>query len=544
LPGTDGAGVRRYLERVRPWLREWWWLALLGLAVQAFWAWRVEHPTYFDAYYYTTNAQRLAAGQGFTQEIIWQYLDQPQGLPAPSHTYWMPLASIVGAAGYQLTGTFRGAQLPFWLMAGLLPLLTYTISWRLFRQRWQARAAALFTMAGGYYTAYWVQPTTFALFAWTGGGSLLALALAQERNRNVYWLLAGIAAGLAHLTRADGILLLGVAFLLWALPLARGRSWHGRRLLLLLAGYLLVMTPWFYRTWRLTGQPLSTVGGETVFLTVYDDVFAYGRTFSLEQYLSWGWRNILTSKLEAVWLAVQTYIAVVGLVVLGFLSALVWIVVHRRQPNTSETAALAQELSRRRRFLRPFTWYGILLFVAMSLVFTFPGQRGSLLHSSSALFPWAMALAPAGLDVAVEWIAARRRRWRPAQARRFFAVAFVFMAFAISVAVASGQPLRRDEAAIYREIGELLPPAAVVMASDPPGLHYHSGLRAIATPNEPPAVLLEVACRYGATYLLLDAGHPVPLTDLYEGRDRSIQMELVREFSPDVRLYRLNEVQG
>ena len=114
--------------------RDLLWIALLGLCVQAFWAWRLQHPSYFDAYYYTTNAQRLAEGHGFTEEIIWQYLDDPQGLPTPSFTYWMPLPALLGAAGYTLTGTFRGAQLPFWLLAGLLPWLGYAISWRLTRR--------------------------------------------------------------------------------------------------------------------------------------------------------------------------------------------------------------------------------------------------------------------------------------------------------------------------------------------------------------------------------------------------------------------------
>ena len=60
--------------------RDWLWLAVLGLLVQAFWAARLAHPSYFDAYYYTIGGQQLATGQGFTEPVIWQYLDDPAGL--------------------------------------------------------------------------------------------------------------------------------------------------------------------------------------------------------------------------------------------------------------------------------------------------------------------------------------------------------------------------------------------------------------------------------------------------------------------------------
>lgn len=526
--------------------RDLFWIVLFSLAFQAFWGLRLAHPSYFDAYYYTTNAQRLAAGEGFTQEIIWQYLDDPAGLPNPSHTYWMPLPSVVGAVGYALTGTFRGGQIPFWLLAGFLPVLGYAISWRLSGgQRWQARTAALLTAAGGWYAAKWVQPTTFSLFGWVGGGCLLLLALAHERRRPLYWGLAGLAAGLAHLARADGILLLGIAGLLWLWQMVGGNRGKGNEstlalrgsdrrslgasLLLLLGGYLLVMAPWLWHTWRVTGRPLATAGTQTIFLTTYNDVFAYGRSFDLAHYLAWGWRNILLSKVQASWLALQTFIAVTGLTALTFFVVVGWIGLGRH-PAT-------------RRFLRPFTWYTILLLLVMSLLFTFPGQRGSLLHSSTALWPWSMALVPAGIERTVVWIARRRRAWRPEQAKRIFAIMFVVMAYVITFAVALDQPRMEAAAAVYEEVAATVPEDTVLMTGDPPGVYYHTGLRAIVAPNEPAPGMLDAADRYGATYLLLDEGRPPPLTSLYEGEVSHPRVALVRDFGAGYRLYRLLSVE-
>lgn len=119
------------------------WLLLAGLLFQGFWLLLLPTPAYMDAYYYTTNGQRLAEGHGWTEMVVWQYLDNPAGVPTPSHTYWMPLPSLFAAAGYTLTSSFRGAQLPFWLMTSLLPLLSYLISHKLGGERWQNIAATL-----------------------------------------------------------------------------------------------------------------------------------------------------------------------------------------------------------------------------------------------------------------------------------------------------------------------------------------------------------------------------------------------------------------
>jgi 4-amino-4-deoxy-L-arabinose transferase-like glycosyltransferase len=503
-------------------------LGLWGLAFQALWLIRLEHPSYFDAYYYTTNAQRLAGGHGFSEEIIWQYLDDPAGLPHTSHTYWMPLPSMVGATGYRLFGSFRGAQLPFWLLAGLLPVLGYVISWRLSGERWQAITAALLVAAGGYYAGLWVQPATFVIFGWIGGSFLLLLTLAQEQVRLRLWLLAGLLAGLAHLARADGLLLLPVAGLVWLW------WWRAQRPALLMvlgagalvvAGYLAVMGPWFWHSYRATGAALSTVGTQTIFLTDYNDVFAYRRQFDLDNYLAWGWSNILRSKLWAIWIGVQTFVAVTGLTAFTFLVVVGWLARWRR-PST-------------RRFLLPATLYTLLLYGTMTLIFTFPGARGSLLHSSTALWPWSMALVPVGVAATIDWIAARRRSWRPRQARRIFAVAFVIMAYAITFAVAAGRPLGHEEAAVYRDVQTRLPGDAVVVTGNPPGFYYHTGVPALALPYEEPAVLLQIARRYDADYLLLDHNSPARLAEPITSPGGYPGITMLQDYGDGYRLFQL-----
>ncbi len=502
------------------------WLAVVALCVQAFWAGRITHPTYFDAYYYTINAQQLADGKGFTEPIIWQYLSAPEGVPAPAFTYWMPLTSLVAAAGLTLVHTFRGAQLPFWLMAGLLPWLSYAICWQLTRQRTQARMAALMTAAGGYYAAYWVQPTTFVLFAWVAGGCLLVLGWAVERKTAVSWFIAGLLAGLSHLTRTDGILLLGIGY--WVLGIGYWKKISNLQSLVshaltLSAGYLFIMGGWFWRMSQTIGQPLPTGSAETIFLTSYEDIFAFGRSFTLSNYLAWGWANIWQSKLQAVGLALLTLVLVSGLTIFTLFFIWAWVKLGRS--------------GQAKGFLRPFTLYTLLLYGSMSLIFTFPGQRGSLLHASAALWPWTMALAAVGVHLAIEWMGQKRPSWQPERAKRFFVPVFVGLVYVISFVVSLGQPLLREEAAVFQQIQAIVPDDATVMIVVPANFYYQTGLTAIVLPNEPPEVVREVAARYGADYLVLSPNAFAPMRGIYEGSDTHPQIQLVQEFPLSLKLY-------
>jgi hypothetical protein len=538
-------------------------IALIGLAVQGFWVWQVTEPTYMDSYYYTTNGQRLATGNGFTELVIWQYLDSPDSLPVPSHTYWMPLPSMIAAAGYTIWDDFRGAQIFFWLLGGLLPLLTYAICFLLRGERWQNWVASLFTAAGGYYAAFLGQPTTFAPFAWAGATSLLftGLAITTRISRNIdpgsiqksitrqkLWLfLAGIAAGIAHLARADGLLLLIIAILIWLFHERMGRDEHGYpssddndrdsesennklRLslgtLLILAGYLVIMGMWLFRNWRVTGFPLPAGGTQSLFLTTYDDLFAYGRDLDFNSFIEWGWANIFMSRIQGLSISLQTYLAVVGLIFLMPFSIIGFVKSYRNNYHRS--------------LLRSVLWYAISLLLIMSLLYTFPGTRGSLFHSSVALWPWSMALAALGIGTSIDWVSKRLSHWQPEKAKLRFSTMFVVIAFLLSIVISWPRSHVREDSDLFREIAGDLPDDAVVMAGNAPAIFYHTGRAAINVPNEPPSILVEVAERYGARYLILDENYPQPLADLYHGNEEYPAIKLIKSFE-SIKLYQLDE---
>ena len=297
----------------------------LALLVRVLAALPQTQPNYMDASYYLVGGQRLAQGYGFSDPYVWNYLDRPHGLPHPSHLYWMPLPSILVAASQSIFGVnYRAAQIPFVLLSAVLPLLAYLVAQHVSGIRRHAWMAALLTIFSPFYLPYWGVPESFAPFA-VFGALALYWACAEARWK---WLAAGACAGLAHLSRADGALLLLPMLLIQVrLRDSDGRRKifipHARRAALsfIIIGYLAVMLPWFLRNLSAIGAPLSTAGSQTIWMCNYDELFAYGQQFDLTHLLSCG--NVIATRLNGVasglvhWLAEAGMIFLAPLIVIG-----------------------------------------------------------------------------------------------------------------------------------------------------------------------------------------------------------------------------------
>ncbi|GAP17974.1 hypothetical protein, partial [Levilinea saccharolytica] len=155
--------------------RDYCILYLIGLILAAAWASFQAAPGYMDADYYYLGGVHLAEGKGFWENVLWNYLDDPAGLPHPSHAYWMPLASILAAGGMLVSGTtsFWAAKLPFLLLAAGVPVVSAALGYRLTGRRGLAWLAGALGLAPGFYAAYMTLTETFALYMLLGGGVLL-----------------------------------------------------------------------------------------------------------------------------------------------------------------------------------------------------------------------------------------------------------------------------------------------------------------------------------------------------------------------------------
>jgi 4-amino-4-deoxy-L-arabinose transferase-like glycosyltransferase len=521
-------------------------LLALALVVRAATALPLRVPGYMDAYYYYVGAERIVAGYGLTEPYIWNYWLEPLRLPAPAFQYWLPLTSFIMVPFLALLGpSFRAAHVPFVLLSALLPLIAYRVSFILAPARRRAILAGLLTIFTPFYMKYWVSTDNFTPFALCAGLALLTMRRAVERQDLRWYAAAGALVGLGHLARADAPLLLAVLALAGLWPAGAAESLRRRwkpslaGLALAVAAYGLVLLPWLMHNISAMGAPFNPVGARTIFLRDYDDLYSYGRPIDLASYLAWGWPAILRSKLDA---AGANLITVTVVFLLLFMAPL---------------AAWEMWARRRETLTRLVGWYLLLLYLTMTLIFTFPGPRGSLLHSGGALLPFLLAYAAGGLERAIAWAARRRATWDVTRACRVFGagsllIAVIASAFVYARAVWAGGDSQQawnthDDG--YRIVDAWLdaqgaPADAPIMVVNPPAFYYFARRPAIAIPNEPPETIAAVCARFGAGYLLLEANRPRPLDALFAGAAPPAgrpTLELVKAWhapEPEVKLYR------
>jgi len=503
------------------------WLYLLSMIVLCGVAVFQHSPGYMDAEYYQAGGISIAT-VSWQEPFIWNYLDDPAGLPHAAFSYWMPLASLIAAAGMKLGGSlsFAGGRLGFILLgAGVAPL-TAALAYCLHPERRPALLAGLLAVTAGFYLPYLPTTDTFGPVMLLGGFFLLFyLMLAgtrpgdQSRWRSLgLGMGLGILAGLMHFARADGLLWLGLGGLalltLPDSPLRHRLSQFG----FLGLGYFLVMGPWMARNVSVFGSFLSAGGLRPLWITTYDELYTYPASLLTPQHwLASGLPALLGVRLKALGVNLQSMLAVQGeIFLLPLMIAGLW---QLRRVWAVRLGGLA--------------W--LLILGVMTLVFPHQGWRGGYFHSTAALQPLLWAVTPLGLTTIIHWVG-KRRGWNISQAEHVFEVgmlvlaagfSLVFLAgrvFGATLSAVSTQPSWDAPSERYSRIGATLqdlgvPEDAPLMVNNPPGFYLAAGRPSLAVPDGSPETLLAVAQRYGACWVLLEPDHPAGLAALYAEPD-------------------------
>lgn len=482
-------------------------LAFLGSGLSLLFAQFQPFPGYLDSDYYFAGGVQLVEGNGFTEPYLWNYLDDPQGLPHPSHTYWMPLSSLIAAAGMWIAGNYSypSGRLGFIVIAGLVPVGTAALAYNFSKRRELALISGLLAVFSIYYAPFLAVPDNYGPYLLLGG--LYFLILGSRRNYSYFFL--GLLAGLLTLARSDGLLWFGVTFLVIAWRFVSDRRVGATFLTFFLAicGFTFIMGPWFLRTYSIYGTPLAPGGGHLLWLKTYDETFIYpANQLTLQSWLTQGWSQIISARLMALrWNLLNTFAAQGGIFLFPFILIGIW--KHRKDERV--------------RF-GLLGWLG-LLFV-MTIIFPFAGARGGFFHSGAALQPLWWTLAPTGLESVVA--AARKRNLFTPGAFKIFGGALVGIAILMTGVIFSLRVFKNwgEGEQGYPVIENYLQrtgiqPRDIVMVRNPPGYYIMTNQPAIVVPYGNEDTIYAVAARYGAKYLILEkAGAAGPIESLYEDK--------------------------
>ncbi|MEK6191318.1 MAG: hypothetical protein AABM41_03215 [Chloroflexota bacterium] len=464
----------------------------------------VDYAPYTDPAYYGMVAEQLAAGHGFSAPVLWSFLEvggrlpADLGLPVPSNGHWMPLTSIVAAAGMALFGPdLRAGQVPIVILGVALVPFTYLVGVDLYQSRRVAVVAGVLAIFAGPLLIMYPTIDNFAVFGAAGAVAIWAAIRATRPGPSGWWLVvSGAAVGLATLARVDGLLLGTAPLTAWLVDRGWGPWTDGgsRRLgagaLVLAAGIgLAVMAPWLARNLATFGSAFPSAGGHTLWITSYNEQFSISADPTSASYLAWGWANIIGSKLATWWELIWRTVVLLG-GIFGFLFF----------------AGLWRE--RRRVEVAPFFAYWLVMFFAMGAVFTFHAPHGAYYHSAAAWLPFAipMAVASTGpvLTALGRWWAFLRRP----PTHRFVDVAALVGAIVLSVIGSltlynlwDYSHGREEAAATYLEEAGLTDDT--ILYGDPSSLWHLTGNPGVPAPFDPYPVIEQVVRAYDVRWVIV-----------------------------------------
>jgi len=509
-------------------------------------AWPHTHPPYIDSFYYVDIARNLAHGQGFSENFVWNYLGGTPSLPHPSSAYWLPGMSVLLAPILALGGGYHGAALVTAATAALCPVLALRIGRDVFATWRHALTMAALTLFNGVWFHDWTTPDAFVLYAVLATATLL-LAARGLQGKGPYggracYACAGFLAGLAALTRQEGVFLL-LALLLGALitPGARRLLWPGG-VVGAVALFGVAEAPWTLHNLVAFGHLAPAGGMRALWMRSYDSFYAlHTELLTARAYAGWGIAHILAARVNAALLELAVWMTLWLVVLVPPLLAGLW------------------RLGRRVEY-RPFLLYWAMLALALPLLFTATLEHGTLGHASGALVPFGSGLIVGGIDALAGLLSHRRARYphprplsltvgegsRPTcrvappsplegeglgvkgkeRLSTVLRVATVLCALVVSVDMTWRTfPAHGDEYTHDARVAAWLhrhnPCGRPVLVLDPPLFAYLDGGAYVAAPSDGVASDLAVARRYGARYWVLDPLHAAAQDPLYRGQVHS-----------------------
>ena len=496
-------------------------IALAGLLFRLLLLQFVQNPGLHDPLHYYNLGSRLNAGYGFTIDYIWHYSRLPDSVTHPID-HWLPMAGVAAALGMRLLGEGVLAAASIFVLAGaLLPLLTFFAAQAMRLSSSASLLAAAFTAFLPDLVWNSLRADTTILNALFIGVALLLLAQALSRKGRWLFLVSGIFAGLAYLTRSDSLLFLPLAAVCCIVfrsqtPAASTQRETWMSIVLVALGFMLVAAPWLMRNLHEFGAIGSPETDRMFFMVAHHDHYAWGMPITLD--------SMLERKSIVDLLAKRAF---------EFLAAIKQIIVSLDFPLFLFGTLGAFSLLRQRKratllyVIPPLLWLGgILLFYPLLL--PMKSQAGSFEKALLTITPLLMPLCAYAIE--------RFCRHRPLRFAVIALTLFIIVLNAFTQASRETAFADRYYASIQVLVDKLetLPDETgdgrIRLMTQDPYVFSYFGYQSIMIPYASRDDTLELARRYAIDYLMLPPGRP-QLDALYLGREIDARFELVAHLS-------------
>ena len=475
---------------------------LAGLSLRIYLLRVIHTPGQWDAAFYYTVAKNIVLGRGLVVDYVWHFVNGPSPLTHYSSDFWHPLTSYVMAVPMRLFGISVSSALIASIAAGMGVTFVAIALGKIHGPPEDARVMSVIL---SFFAPYAIQTSlaTDSVIYFSLAGMLTLYFTIKARRSPQYFLLAAVFSGLGHLTRQDGILLIGTILVcLFIAPES------GRNKLLLAAGtigiHLLVLSPLMVKNYRELHSLFPPGPPMTRFLTEHDDVYAFGETFTFRTYWKeFGLQGILQNKLQTAYfhaLQANSVLDPVVVVLLGI--------------SLADLAFIRRDKQR-------------LLFFLPAVVYTSLTYFFYVFVASFALFSAQKSLVAlmSFIAILVMDFASRRIRYKPFLMGLWFGLTLYLGAQGYFRTLSSNATfeaaydrMRATQPAIGRDAAQrdLGPGEIIVMTHDPWHYYEATGWPTVMIPNNDLETILRVADLYHATYLLLPAPREA-LRGIYAG---------------------------
>jgi len=462
----------------------------------------VRFPGIADPNHYYNVGARWAQGDGLTFDYVWMYNPPPASVTHPED-HWMPLASLLAGVPMTLFGVQPAAALiGFALIGSLLPALAFWGARQLALRDDTALFAAAATAVIPELVLNSVRTDTTIPFAFLICLCLLCLVRWTHHGKPFALIVAGIAAGLAYLTRNDALLIvpMGIAVAVFYALIGAHTPTKRRALIAAVVApliALIVVSPWLIRNLNTLGRLGSGETDDMFFFTHHNDHYAFDQTFTLATLLERQTpADIIGKRAFELAAAFDMMIGVLGDALAVGLAASVLLLVALRRTERPRWAVIAPTLI-------------ILLgaVVAYAVFIPYKSQAGSTKKFFLALIPLLIPLAAYALERAIT--DARIR------AGAMILIVLLLGANAIEfvrqdanfVATYRGQITAMS--AIARELPDVNGDGQLIFMTQDPFMLAYEGLSSVMYPYPDRASVDGVIDQYAIDYLLMPPDRPV-----------------------------------